>query len=318
MQKINVKQRSLSWLNMRATRIGASEAWGLIHHYATDQELLSAGIDPLEARKETPYISAYGLYQKIKGNPYPSTIDVWDSQFGEAVEFWVRSQYKTKPKAEVYYDKLNICSLDLADAENGPWNAAVVEIKSRREIAEQIPLRWQLQTSLQCRAKGAEKAIILQIALDALDEHLRTCVAFSYTKFGHKKFLSYFDGLPKKITPTQFERDDRLLALYDVCCARFWHDVDTDNEPTPILADEPNSSAVALLLASYTNDTEHSLARYVKLKGLEKRIKEELAAEKQKAFVACRENKAIVITDGDNTSAKWSANGALLVKQKKA
>ena len=145
MKKINVEQRSLAWHNMRATRIGASEAWGIVQHYATDAELLAAGIDPLEARSEInkAYTSAYALYQRIKGNPYPQTIDFWDSQFGEAVEYWVRSKYTTAPKAEVYADKFNICSLDLADATDGWWCAPIVDVN-----ADIAPLLGPAQNAL--------------------------------------------------------------------------------------------------------------------------------------------------------------------------
>lgn len=317
MKKINIKQRSLEWHNLRATRVGASEAWAIVQHYATDSELLAAGIDPKIARDEInkPYKSAYAMFQQIKGNPYPATIDPWDSQYGEAVEAWVRAQYEHAPKAEVYYDQFNICSLDLADAENGPWAAPIVEVKSRRQIAADFPLSWQLQVSLQCRAKGVSSAAILQIALKTYDEHLRTCVAFAYSKWTRQKFLKYFDGLDKEIDFRAYQRNDRLLALYDVCAGRFWSDVNINHAPMPTLADEPNSSAVAVLLGSFTDPANYDLSHWLELKGRESALKSELAAEKQKIFAHCRDAQAITLSDTAGNTAKWSANGALLVKK---
>lgn len=317
MKKIQIQQRSLAWLNMRATRVGASQAWAIVQYYATDAELLAAGIDPVVARGDInkPYQSAYALYQQIKGNPYPENIDQWDSQFGEALESWVRSKYATAPKAEVYYDDLNICSLDMADAVDGPWVAPVLEIKSRRKIADDLPMSWQMQVSLQCRAKGVTRAGILQIALDAMDEHLRTCVAFAYEKMPRKDFLKYFDGLDKQIDFREFERNDRLLALYDVCAGRFWSDVNADTAPIPTLADEPNASAATVLLGSYVDNTEYDLTRYAKLKALESRVSAAVKAEKQKIFVACKTNRAATVSDATGRTGKWSAAGAFLMKQ---
>jgi len=317
MKKINVEQRSLAWHNMRATRIGASEAWGIVQHYATDAELLAAGIDPLEARSEInkAYTSAYALYQRIKGNPYPQTIDFWDSQFGEAVEYWVRSKYTTAPKAEVYADKFNICSLDLADATDGWWCAPIVEVKSRREIAADFKWSWQLQVSLQCRAKGVTNAGILQIALENFDEALRVCVGFAYQKMTRKKFIKYFDGLNKEIDFRRCERNDRLLALYDVCAARFWADVESNKSPVPVLADEPNASAVNVLLGSFVGESTCDLSRYIKLKRLERTITTAVKAEKQKIFVRCVADRANRVADTKGNSAKWSTNGALLAKE---
>lgn len=317
MKKINIKQRSLEWHAMRATRIGASEAWAIVQHYATDAELLAAGIDPKIARDEInkPYKSAYALYQQIKGQPYPDSIDIWDSQYGEAVEAWVRAQYKVAPRAEVFYDKFNICSLDLADAESGPWVAPIVEVKSRREIAREFPLSWQMQVSLQCRAKGVQCAGVLQIGLRSFDEHLRTCVAFAYTKMSQKKFLAYFDGLEKELDFRTYERDDRLLALYDVCAGRFWSDVNANAAPRPILADEPNASCVAVLLGSYVATGNYNLARYLELKQQESALKKQLAAEKQVIFNHCADAGCIAVVDSNGNRGKWTSAGSFLVKK---
>lgn len=319
MKKINIKQRSIEWHNLRATRVGASEAWALVQYYATDSELLAAGIDPKLARDEInkPYKSAYALYQQIKGNPYPASIDIWDSQYGEAVEAWVRAQYATAPKAEVFYDKTNICSLDLADAENGPWAAPVVEVKSRRQIAAEFPLSWQMQVSLQCRAKGVTHAGILQIAMKSFDERLRTCVAFSYMNSTRKKFLRYFDGIEKELDFRTYERNDRLLALYDVCAGRFWSDVNADKTPWPILADEPNSSAVTVLLGSFVRTGMYDLSRYIELKNLESNIKKAVAAEKQAIFQHCAGTACIAVEDANGNRGHWSAAGSFLVKKGK-
>lgn len=319
MKKINIKQRSLEWHGLRANRVGASEAWALVQHYATDSELLAAGIDPKLAHDDInkPYKSAYAMFQQIKGNPYPANIDPWDSQFGEAVEFWVRSQYATAPKAEVYYDDFNICSLDLADAENGPWVAPIVEVKSRRQIAEELPLSWQMQVSLQCRAKGVTHAGILQIAMKSFDERLRAGIAFAYQKMNQKQFLKCFDGIEKDFDFRTYERNDRLLALYDICAGRFWSDVRADKAPWPTLADEPNSSAVTVLLGSFVGCGMHDMTRYVKLKNLASKIKRAMDDEKQLLFNHCAASGCIELIDAAGNHGKWSAAGSFLVKKGK-
>lgn len=319
MKKINIKQRSLEWHGLRANRVGASEAWALVQHYATDGELLAAGIDPKIARAEInkPYKSAYAMFQQIKGNPYPANIDPWDSQFGEAVEFWVRSQYATAPKAEVYYDEYNICSLDLANAENGPWVAPIVEVKSRRQIADELPLSWQMQVSLQCRAKGVTHAGILQIAMKSFDERLRAGIAFAYQKMNQKQFLKCFDGVDKEFDFRTYERNDRLLALYDVCAGRFWSDVKANKAPWPTLADEPNSSAVTVLLGSFVGTGTFDLTRYVDLKRQESEIKKALAAEKQAIFNHCVGTGIIAVEDANGNRGAWSSAGSFLVKKGK-
>lgn len=317
MKKINIKQRSLEWHNLRQKRLGASQAWAIVQHYATDGELLAAGIDPKTARDEInkPYQSAYAIYQQITGNPYPENIDPWDSQFGEALEFWVRSQYVTAPRADVYYDEFNICSCDMVDAVDGPWNAPIVEIKSRRQIADELPLSWQLQVSLQCRAAGERFAGILQVAMKSYDERLRAAIAFAYQKMNKKQFLKCVDAVDKEFDFRTYNRNDRLLALYDVCAGRFWSDVNAGKCPIPKLADEPNASAVNVLLGSYVGTGAFDLTRYMELKRRESEIKKELSAEKQAIFNHCVQTGCIAVGDNNGNTGKWTSAGSFFVKK---
>jgi len=316
MKKINVKQRSLGWYNLRATRIGASEAWGILRYYATEQELLNVGIDPLEAKQEVPYSTSYRLYKKMIGTPEDSKISIYDAQFGEAMEFWVKSKFTSKPSSNVYIDKNNIVSLDIAGGSGAPWVAPIIEIKTRREIADKPLLSWRIQMSLQCRAEGSSECGLLQIALFGFDEVLRGRVGFAYEKLNHKKFLEFMENLEKEIVFDLYQRDDRLLALYDVCMERFLKDVSDKNPPIPVIAEEPTTAAIGELIGSYTGQTEYNLKRYLKLKRLGNLIKDELDKEKQSIFVKCINTMSISVFDEFGNSGKFNARSFLTKEAK--
>ena len=325
-KKSKLVQGSVQWLDKRIKRIGASEGYAILRHYATDVELLAVGWQPEDVRTETPcvgelpYTSAYAIYNRIVNNVFVPSINIWDDMFGKAVEAWVKSTYKVAPKNSVYINKLRICSLD---AEGGfgstlgiPDNA-VVEIKSRRsQVEDKVKKTWLLQNTIQCAAAHNNNGVIVQITLADNSENMRGAVAKMFDMLPRKKFFEWFDGLEKRvhIIPNPF--NERLYALYEICEARFWEDVRLGRAPVPVIDEEPNRKCVNELLGSYTGTGiyMYSFDEYTKLKSKIETDQQRLMEMRQQYFVSCLQQRVIQLVDKDGKIAKWTRAGGLSIK----
>ena len=99
MKTINVKQKTEKWLDIKRSRIGSSEIFGLINHYITPQELQNAGVDS-DKFNDDPYITAYQLYHKLK-NPglyIEPEFDYMLSKFGHKIERFVLDHLRKEDK----------------------------------------------------------------------------------------------------------------------------------------------------------------------------------------------------------------------------
>lgn len=325
-KETRLKQGSVAWLNLKAKRVGTSEAYALIRHYATDNELLSAGLQPEDVRGETPcvgempYASAYAIYQRIVNNVYIPSINIWDDLFGKAVEAWVKSKYTVAPKATVYASNLRVCSLDALGGNGcalGIPDNAVVEIKSRRpQVADKFKLSWRVQNMLQQVAAKNHNGIILQITLADNSENMRGAVAKMYEMLPRKKFFDWFDGIDKQITIYPNPFDERLLALYEICEARFWEDIRTKNPPVPVIDEEPNRKCVNEMLGSYVGEGLYNgaLNEYNLLKDKIDENTGKLLALKQRIFATCLRQRVATLRDSTGAVAKFTKAGSLTIK----
>lgn len=316
MKATKIKQGTIEWLNAKHSRVGASEAFAIIRQYASDAELLSAGLQPEDVKNEVPYQSAYAIYNRIVNNVYLPNISIWDDVYGKAVESWVKSKFTVAPKSTVFMNKIRICSLDAHGGSGYPGIAdnAIIEIKSRRgQVEDKALISWKVQNSLQCDAAENPDGYIIQVSLHDYSENMRGAVAKMYQIMPRKKFLSWFDSLEKNITIIDNRRDERLIALFDLCESRFWTDVKNKTAPIPTISEEKSKSCVQELLGTYYDRSEYNLTRYKKLSNLFAKIKDELESEKQKIFVHCVRNGVISVCDS-STIGTWDKAGAFRTK----
>lgn len=323
MKRTNIKQGTIEWLNARHSRVGASEAYAIIRHFATNDELLAAGLQPEDVRTEVPgadekpFQSAYAIWNRIVNGVELRTISMWDDLFGKAVETWVKAQFdkNKQPTSPVYMDKTNICSLDLCGGSGYPGIPVngIGEVKSTRELLDEPKISWRVQNNIACRVTGNRDGYIFQVCLKDSSENMRSAVAMMYQKMPRKKFLEWFSGLEKKILIIPNPQDDRLLALLDTCLIRFWDCVQTKTPPIPVIDEEPNKASVGQLLGSYDDVGTYDMTAYREAKAKVKEFEDILAKEKQKIFKFCVDNKLSRVADKVG-NATWSKSGALMLK----
>ena len=334
MTETNLKQGSIAWLKARHGRVGTSEAYALIRHYATDAELLAVGWQPEDVRTdvpcagELPYASAYAIYNRIVNNIEIPTISIWDDMFGKAVESWVKHSFAVAPRSPVYLTPTRICSLDALDGCGGTINDivlpdnAIIEIKTRRASAKDNgpKLSWIVQNNLQQAAAGRQMGYILQICMKDNSENMRGAVAKMYEHLSKRAFYRWFDAVEKDINIIPNPRNDRLLALYDVCEARFFANVATKFPPLPVIAEEPNKAAVQQLLGSYDClyvSAANIVADYVAARDKLRQADAEVKKAAQAIFAQCVNNRCNRVADTQGHTAKWTRAGALSITEPK-
>lgn len=323
MKPTKIKQGTIEWLNAKAHRIGASEAYAIIRQYASNEELLAAGLDPESIRDEIPYQSAYAIYNRIVNGIYLPKISIWDDLFGKAVEDWFRAQFTIAPKPTVYTDSRTICSLDGIGGAGYPGipDGAVVEIKSRRgQLESKIKNSWIIQNNLQCAASGNENGFIAEICLEDWTENMRGAVAKMYQMLSKKKFREWFSGVPKKVNIIENKMNPRIIAVWNLCSDRFWADVESRTPPIPQIAEEKSRTAVMELLASYDGVANFDLSILELLKKQMSDAKKAVDAEMQRIFEYCVKHQCTTLYNSESNGCKkgsWSAAGSFLLTSKK-
>lgn len=319
MRKVNLKQGSIQWLSARSSRIGASEAYAIIRHYASENELLNCGIQPDDIISEVPFIGVYALYQKIAAGATLNNISIWDSEFGHALEAWFKNKFSVKPKSPVYLDHQSIVSLDAIDGSGCEYvpDGAIVEIKTNRH--KTTKLAWVIQATLQCAAAQRDEAYIAVISLFDVSEARRGAVVNAYNTMGKRKFFKYIDTLNPQVDVIKMEYNPKLFALWKVCLERFFYDLKLNLPPLPIIGEIKDKSSIKELLSNYNDEVniaEEELLEYEKSCRLLKEAQEYKNITEQKLFEYSVKNKARALKS-ENMMAKWSASGALLLKRLK-
>ncbi len=123
---IKLKQKSNAWLDLKDTRIGSSEIYGLVKYYIKDEELESLGINSTEF-KEKPYTTAWEIWHKFMSKDiYVRKPLEWVlAEYGNSIEKfafkWIQKKENFKygecafNEGEVYTNDndIRIASLDI-------------------------------------------------------------------------------------------------------------------------------------------------------------------------------------------------------------
>lgn len=228
---MKIKYKSLAWEQARGKRIGSSEVFGLIQYYATDNELLNVGIDPIEFRRENAFYSAFFLYHKMIGTDglKSESLPISLGEYGLASEAWaehiLKKQGITAESQAVYVTDRCIASCDLITPDG------VVEIKTvnRFNRAEGMSWRTNIQHQYQMWVSGIHTGKIFEIVLKNDNTELRCWLAglFAGSK---KKFLKQMD-----IIALDFIYEDNYNpafgVLFEAVMTRFLNDITNRNEP---------------------------------------------------------------------------------------
>lgn len=338
MKKINIKQNSLAWENLRETRIGSSEVFDIVKYYATADELQNCGINAESFREEEPYTTAWALYHKMRrdGVYKKEALAPEFAEYGHAVEPYgmkmlQQGRKKKLKKSEVYAGTRLIASLDVSgtaekqderpfDVGTGMPRAGqrfVCEQKSMMPIkaksGKHMPFKYIIQAQYQITQTAADFFMLQVMVLDEDAPFIRGKICQMSPKMRYK----YLDE-HMKIQTYYFANNPHLARLIEVCIERFFADVDAEREPRPyIFGDSQRNIIMSIRLNTlYSDDRilDLDLSAFLDSRKSEKEAQQRKSEELQKIFDAARENNACRFRFGD-TTAKFSKSGSLLVKE---
>ena len=338
MNKVKVKQGTLTWERLRNNRIGSSEVFDIVRYYASDDELQNCGINAENFRNEAPYTTAWALYHKMlndgifKREELPPEY----AEYGHAVEPYgvrvLRQGRKNKLiPGEVYADDRMIASLDITGIAEDvdtvkPFNYGFgYPKKGQKFVCEQksmlpkivkngVPFKYIIQAQYQILKTKAD-FYILQIMIlkdDTVFNRGKIC------QMSPAKRYKYLDD-NMDVMHLYFQNNVQLACLIETCLDRFFEDVDNRNEPTPFISDDSMRNIMQSIWLNSSFDgkkrLDWKLEEYAYIKSeidtLEKRRKEEL----QRIVELAMKNNACMFTSEPGYTAKFSKDGKFLIKE---
>ena len=265
LKEVELKQKSNEWLNLKDTKIGSSEIYGLVKNYIKPEELESVGINSYEFT-EKPYTTAWELYHKFVNR------DLWIrkpltwvlSEFGNSMEKfairWIRKKENFKygdavfKEGAVYASEndIRIASLDIEATVNstdiiqdangnnialGQDRDFLVEVKGMSKfkakkdkiLTDGVDWKYILQLQYQLWCKDVNWGIIsvFELMSDTLDKrgYIIRCAETM-----NKKDYKYIDEATKK-KMFFYKRLPQYAKIFELALKRFQDDVKFKNEP---------------------------------------------------------------------------------------
>lgn len=337
MNKVKLKQNTLSWEKARSTRIGSSEVFDIVRYYASDDELQNCGINAERFREESPYTTAWALYHKILNDGIFKREELAPeyAEYGHAVEPYglrvlQRGRSRKLKAGEVYADDRLIASVDISglaeevdikpfDYGNGYPRVGqkfVCEQKSMmpRMIKNGVPFKYIIQAQYQIMQTEAD-FFILQIMIlkdDTVFNRGKIC------QMSPSKRYKYLDDNNMDVMHLYFQNNVQLSCLIKVCLDRFFEDIDNQNEPTPFIVDDSTRNIMQSIWLNSAFDSKKKLdwdlTEYFMIKSkldlLERLRKEEL----QRIMEHAMKNNACMFRSETGHTAKFSRDGKFLIK----
>lgn len=336
MHKVKLTQGTLRWEEAREGRIGSSEVFDIVRYYATADELQNCGISPEQIMAEAPYSSVWALYHKMRGDGLyqRETLPPEYAQYGHAVEPYglhvlQAGRSKKLRRGEVYASERLIASLDLSgiseecDLRTFDVGGGLVPLGARF-VCEQksmtperykagLPLKHIIQAQYQAAMVGAEFFIIQIMLLDDDSAFLRGRV----TQMGLAKRKKYL-AQSMKVQHLYFRYKEALAALIRLCLARFFTDVDREQEPTPYLEQDSASNILRSIRSNTYFDKSATipfeLSPYVAAKKQRDEADQARKLILQSIIEEAKSHNAVAFLSEDGTRASFSKDGKFLVK----
>ncbi len=343
---IDIKQRTNKWFDLRSNKIGSSEIFALIQYYATDNELLSCGIQPKDFREESSFDTAFGLYHKIKKTKeyFTKPLSRAFADYGSAMETYAKQWLKNRYKIDiedgfVFVDNDSIASTDVIGVwkdttiqdYNGNYIDVVdnpcfiVEIKTINNFKYQtktlitgIDWRTIIQYQYQLYISGLEWGGILAMILenDTIEER---CYIAGLSQASKSKFIKYLE--PKVKTEIYFmQKIPAFRGLFSVVLERFFSDIKNSNEPS-MYPDKEESKAIFNMIRNY-QDTfrenyviDGNLSNFIEAKTNFDKAKENFENQKNIMINALYMSKSLKIIDNKNLKKiEIDGRNALILK----
>lgn len=312
MKKVKLRQGTLAWEKVRATRIGSSEIFDIVRYYSTDEELQNCGINAEDFKSENPFTSVWSLYHKLRNDGLyrKAAIEPENAEYGHATEpYGVKKLQQGRAKklrpGEVYVDDRLIASLDIAGiAEemdcvpfvNGSGTPQVgqrfvCEQKSLRPnvIKKSLPYKYIIQAQYQILKTKADFFILQVMVLDEDTPFIRgkICQMSKPTRY------KYLDK-NMKVGHCYFKNNEHLARLIEACISRFFSAVDNGDEPAAFIATDTQKNIIESIRENtFYNDKYEQpfdLSAYARAKAEEEKAKANKAAEMQKIIDFAKEH----------------------------
>jgi len=263
LQPTKIKQKSEKWLELKRTKIGSSEIYGLVKNYIKPQELESLGINSAEFT-EKPYTTAWELYHKFTNPNYVGRSLSWElAEYGNSMEKfafkWLKKgnfkyQNSIFTQGNVYANDndIRIASLDIegeTDSKeiikdaNGNYIALgedknfIIEVKAMSKfkasknqiLTEGVDWKYilQLQWQLWCRNINWGAILVFELLNDT---QANRGYVIRCGETLNKKDYEYIDNATQKRI-FFYKRLPQYEKIFELALERFMNDVKFKNEP---------------------------------------------------------------------------------------
>ncbi len=340
MKRISLKQGTRAWESAKESRIGSSEVFDIVRYYASDNELQNCGINAELFREEQPFVSTWALYHKIinDGVYRKPLLEPYLTEYGLAMEKYglhcLQKDRRLKlKKGVVYISNKLIASLDISgiseSIDEQPFDYGnriiragkrfVCEQKTISPFKDHLPLKYIIQAQYQILMSNADYFMLQAMILDN-DAPFERGKIVSLANTNKKKFFEYVT--PKvKVQYFRFNNNEALASLIKLCLDRFFKDVENRQEPKPFLETDKVSNIICSIRNNsfYNPDLakEFDLSHYIEAKKRYDLAEQDKQAEMQRIIDFAKENNCSKFYSKDGTTASFSANGRLLIKESK-
>ena len=271
--RINVKQRSQKWLDLKKSKLGSSEVFGLVKYYITDEELQNVGINKDEFQ-DTPYCTAFELFHKFKNpdlyitKPFTKELSLFGQRIEEFAYLYLTGEgnkYNSETKGGgVYCDEGLIASLDFEAKAN---SSEIIQDANGYDISlldipnHLIEIKGSSQYLLKSKDsafKGVDWKFIFQTQFAMMLSGFKWARIFIVSLLDDNQFeRGYICGLPEK-RALKYIRDHAELYnfiykerpeyqyLIKTAIQRFEYDLRANN--CPDLPDSFNSQLIYRLV----------------------------------------------------------------------
>lgn len=339
MEKVKLTQGTLQWEQAREVRIGSSEVFDIVRYYARPDELQNCGISSEQIMEEAPYTSAWALYHKMRGDGlyHREALAPEYAEYGHAVEPYgvyllqKGRKHKLRP-GEVYASQRLIASLDIAGVSE-PCDCVPFDVgygmaeAGKRFVCEQksmhpdryragMPIKYIIQAQYQAAMVDAD-FFLLQVMVLHNDTVFERGKITQMSTAQRRRYLSeHMD-----VHHLYFRYSEALAALLSVCLDRFFADVDSDNEPTPFIAQDSTKYIISSIRGNtyFSQDSTipFDLTAYVDAKTRQENAEQERKAILQAVVEQAKASNAVKFLGPDGTSASFSKDGKFLVRPPK-
>lgn len=340
-KKINLKQGTRAWEYVKETRIGSSEVFDIVRYYARDNELQNCGINAEKFREEKPFVSTWALYHKMlnDGLYQKPLLEPWFSEYGLAMETFglnhLQQGRELKLKKGIVYITDNLIAsldisgiseeIDVAPYDYGTGKIAagkkfVCEQKTISPFKDSLPLKYVIQAQYQIMISKSDFFMLQAMILTDDTPYERGKIVSIHNNSSKKKFIEYVT--PKvKVQYLKFKNNEALAQLVRTCLDRFFNDVKARKEPKPFLdTDKMSNIITSIRCNSFYNPNmtkEYDLSQYSIAKSRYDQTKKDLDNEKENLVHFAMNNNCSRFVSTDGTTASFSSDGKLLVKQPK-